>query len=227
MNRSIILLLLCSIWMLCPGCTKEVPEMTFHEQLYYDAVSDAEVCEESEISELITLQEGKNLLVSWNNFPEEFAEGGCYTASADLELWCVSFDELKSWMQQNSAEVSDWTLRLEQLIGLPEGFGYTHFTAFYVTPEDVIRPAYQPDVQKQLTADMLDGSALGDYAAWFQGNEQWSYEDSAWPWTRLGYTYDWAEGHERGLCEFLILPGKEVEVAWTVTTDELIAMMLE
>ena len=75
--------------------------------------------------------------------------------------------------------MEDWTLRLEQLIGLPADFGYTHFAAFTVTPEDVIRPAYQPDAQKQVAAADLDGSALGGCAAWFEGNTQWAYVDSA------------------------------------------------
>ena len=50
----------------------------------------------------------------------------------------------------------------------------------------------------------------------------------AYPWTRLGYTYDWNEaGDEYGLTEFIILPGSEVEIEWTLTTDEFIAWLSE
>ena len=52
--------------------------------------------------------------------------------------------------------------------------------------------------------------------------------DSAYPWTRLGYTYDWADnGQEYGLSEFLIRQGAEVEVAFTMTTEEFIAWLGE
>lgn len=190
--------------------------------LYKTALEDAKVAESDEIFPLYELKDGENLLLSWNDMPQEFPVGEFYTVKEDLQLWCVAFEELKCWYEKNAEGVTNWTKRLEQLIGLPGGTGYTHFTAFMVRPEDVIRPAYQTDPQKQMTEDLLDGSALGKYEEWFQQNEKWSYREAEWPWTRLGYTYDWAEGRERGLCEFLLLPGKEVRVEWTVTTEELI-----
>lgn len=190
--------------------------------LYKNAIEDARVAEEDEIFPLYELKDGENLLLSWNDMPHEFPEGEFYTVKSDLQLWCFAYDELKCWYKKNTDVVTDWTRRLEQLIGLPMDTGYTHFTAFSACPEDVIRPAYQTDPQKQMGQELLDGSALGKYEAWFRENENWSYRESEWPWTRLGYTYDWAEGHERGLCEFLLLPGSEVKVEWTVTTEELI-----
>lgn len=198
-----------------------------NEELYAKAVEDAKICKENEIEELFALSEGENLLVSWNNFPGEFPVGEYYTAVPELELWCISYEEFENWYSENSKGVKDWNLRLEQLIGLPPEFGYTHFTAFTVKAEDVIRPAYQPDPTEQVTADILDGSALGEHSEWFAGNEQWSYVDSAWPWTRLGYTYDWSEGNEKGLSEFLILSGSEVKVEWTITTEEFLELFEE
>ena len=61
------------------------------------------------------------------------------------------------------------------------------------------------------------------YAKWFNDNILWSYFDSAYPWTRLGYTYDWADnGKEYGLTEFLIIPNSEALVEFTLTTEEFI-----
>lgn len=223
MKKLSLLLAVVLLFSLCAACGGQ--EKPSNEELYAAAVEDAKTCKKNEISKLVELADSGNLLISWNSFPEEFPVGSTYIPRSDLEIWCISYEELQTWYSRNSKGVTDWTERLEQLIGLPEGFGYTHFTAFIADADDVIRPAYQPDPQKQVTKADLDGSALGEYAAWFEGNTQWSYVDSAWPWTRLGYTYDWAQGQERGLCEFLLLTGSEVGVEWTVTTEELIAML--
>jgi len=196
-----------------------------NRDLYINAIEDAKISEEDEIFPLYELHSGENILLSWNSFPAEFTVGSTYTAGNKLQLWCISFDELKVWYQDNKEGVTDWDMRFKQLIGLPEDYNYTHFTAFGVMPSDVIRPAYQPDPQKQITPAMLDGSSLGEYEEWFRQNEHWSYREAEWPWTRLGYTYDWAEGHEKGLCEFIILPGAEINVKWTVTTSQLIKIL--
>ena len=193
-----------------------------NRDLFINAIEDAKVSEADEIFPLYELADGENILLTWSNFPEVFPVGEYYSTKRDYQLWCFALEELKCWYRGNSEGVANWQNRLEQLLGLPENRGYTHFTAFTVYPIDVIRPAYQTDPQKQITADMFDGSMLGKYEEWFRDNENWSYRESEWPWTRLGYTFDWAPGRERGLCEFLILPGAEVKVEWTVTTDELI-----
>lgn len=198
-----------------------------NEELYAAAVEDAKLCESAEIAEVFELSEGENLLITWNNFPEEFPVGEYYTAAAELEIWCISFEEFEDWFAGNSKGIENWNLRLEQLTGLPPEFGYTHFTAFTVKPEDVFRPAYVTDPTLQITAESLDGRFLGEYSEWFSGNIKWSYEDSAWPWTRLGYTYDWSEGNEKGLSEFIIKSGAEVRVEWTVSTEEFVAMFGE
>ena len=80
----------------------------------------------------------------------------------------------------------------------------------------------------QVEVTDLDGKSLGEYEAWFNGNIIYSYFTSDYPWTRLGYTYDWAEdSDEYGLTEFLILGGTSAEVGFTMTTDEFIRYMAD
>ena len=44
-----------------------------------------------------------------------------------------------------------------------------------------------------------------------------------YPWTRLGYTYDWADnGQAYGLSEFIVKQDSDVKVAYTVELDEMI-----
>lgn len=198
-----------------------------NSELYKNAIEDARIAETDEIFPLYELKDGDNLLLSWNAFPEKYPVGEFYEVKEYPQMWCVAYEELKEWYFENCTGVTDWDERFRQLLGLPEHSWYSHFTAFTVSPENVIRPAYQTDPGKQISEDMLDGSMLGKYEEWFRQNEHWSFREAEWPWTRLGYTFDWAEGREKGLCEFLILPGAEVRVEWTVTTAELVDKLSE
>jgi hypothetical protein len=51
-----------------------------------------------------------------------------------------------------------------------------------------------------------------------------SYGDNGYPWTRLGYTYDWhPDTPETGLSEYVIPQGSTVEVHANVETREYCA----
>ena len=55
-----------------------------------------------------------------------------------------------------------------------------------------------------------------------------SYFYGSYPWTRLGYTYDWADnGTEYGLTEFIVNSGAEVEVEFTQNMDEFLDQLCQ
>ena len=119
-------------------------------------------------------------------------------------------------------------MRLEQLIGLPKDSGYTHFSAFWVSPDDIIRPAYTFDITKSDMSAEFTKVPEQTFLEWFNSNIEWSYQESAYPWTRIGYTYDWADnGTEFRLSEFLIKKGSDVEVEFTYTTEEFLNWLSE
>ena len=207
--------------------------------LYEAAVRDAAFADEDEIMPLVELTRESDLvtwdaagervlLFSWHGTPDAYREGDSIAAS-EAEIWAFTDREMIRWYRENKAGVKDWTLRLEQLIGLPVGSGCTHVSAFLVRPEDVVRPAYVTDI----TAQMLRRSQSAEDTAfarwhktWFDANTLFSYYESAYPWTRLGYTYDWADnGREYGLSEFLILPGSALEITFTKSTQDFIAYL--
>ena len=214
------------------------PDDTTTADLYATAMQDAVFADESEIRELVTItkesdmvtwnEDGtKVLMLSWHRYPDSYQAGQSFTCAYG-EVWVFTDREILAWYEDNADGVTDWTLRLEQLIGLPENKGYTHVSAFWVDTNEMIGPAYVTDITAQITPSSLDASALGDYKDWFDGNIIWSYFDSAYPWTRLGYTYDWGNGgDEYGLSEFIILPDSEIEVAWTVSMDTFLTMLSE
>lgn len=63
-----------------------------------------------------------------------------------------------------------------------------------------------------------------EYVAWFNDNAVYSYCKNTYPWTGLGYTYDWADnGEEYGVSEFLVNDGAEVNVEFTKTLEDFIS----
>jgi len=161
-------------------------------------------------------------------------EGGeCPTYRYDS--WVTVVPEIKNFFGPAQPE----SLRIAQLLGLPPtaatsgGTGeYKYMLEMWVSPQDLFRPC--PDTEISDTASetsfptdsfrMLDpnnkvratvGPEYGvfkSYSSWFTNQASYSYtmEASPYPWTRLGYTYDWGSSNHVGLSEF-VLHGRKVD----------------
>ena len=216
------------------GCGAPAPAA---EELWAAAMQDAVFSEDSEVMELVTLtredphviwdESGERvLLLTWHDY-EDACEPGGPVPSGGGDIWATSLGEMAAWYGEHREGVTDWQLRFAQLLGVHADEGYTRFTGFWVPPEEVLRPAYQTDVTLQVE-NGYDRLQEGPYKDWFDQNILWSYFESDYPWTRLGYTYDWSGGDsEYGLTEFLVPGGSGAEIAFTCTTDELVLWLEE
>ena len=213
------------------GCESETSASI--DELWGAAMADAVFSEDSEVMELVCLtpqdpqviwdEAGERvLLVTWHSYEEPCEPG---EALEHKDIWATSLGELTGWYLENGSSVTDWELRFAQLLGVHSDEGYTRFTAFWVEPSEVIRPAYVTDVTAQMEngyGQMTDPA----YREWFDENILYSYFESEYPWTRLGYTYDWSGGDSAyGLTEFLIADGSEAEIAFTYSTEEFVAWL--
>ena len=211
------------------GCGAPAPTT---EELWTAAMEDAVFSEDSEVEKLVTLTAGdphviwdesgeRVLLLTWHDY-EDPCEPGGPVPSGGGEIWATSLGEMTAWYGEHYAGVTDWDLRFAQLLGVPGDGEYTRFTGFWASPADVIRPAYGTDVTAQME-NGYDQLREGPYKDWFDQNILWSYFESEYPWTRLGYTYDWSGGEsEYGLTEFLISDSSQTEIAFTRTTEEFV-----
>lgn len=206
------------------------------DELFANAVRDAVFADEDEILPLVNIrkgaknviwsEDGKSVLVAFmHKYPDS------YPAGEEIELkwgnvWCVSAGEFHEWMKNSKENVKNWTERLHQLMGMPYSKGYNTVTALWVDASLIYRPAYVTDANaemKNVLQKTGDEEFDTKYKEWFDGNIIWSYFDSAFPWTRLGYTYDWADnGTEYGLSEFLVFSGAKAKVEYTYTVDEFV-----
>jgi hypothetical protein len=161
-------------------------------------------------------------------------EGGeCPTYKYDS--WVTVVPEIKNFFGLARPE----PMRIAQLLGLPptaatsgDAGEYKYMLEMWVSPQDLFRPC--PDTEISDTAcetsfptdsfRMLDpdnkvratvGPEYGvfkTYSSWFTNQASYSYTMGAspYPWTRLGYTYDWGSDNHTGLSEF-VLHGRKAD----------------
>nr|WP_295278559.1 hypothetical protein [uncultured Blautia sp.] len=200
--------------------------------LFDQSVEDAMIIDHNEILPVVSLdegqpyavydEEGRILLYTFHKYPDSYPDG----ADVKLEwgnVWTFTGGELEDWYQKNKDGVTDWPARLRELIGLRPDNEANCFTAMWAKPEDVFRPAYVSDIGTVEMADSFSEDVDADYKEWFDANIISSYFDGEYPWTRLGYTYDWADnGTKYGLSEFIVKQDSDVKVAYTVSLEDML-----
>lgn len=93
------------------------------------------------------------------------------------------------------------------------------------TGQGIFRPCANPDPTATSCGNSLTGTPA--YTQWFANNMLSSYivgadmTSTGFPWTRLGYTYDWApdSADARGAQEYVIPAGSTVTVTAIVTPE--------
>jgi hypothetical protein len=142
------------------------------------------------------------------------------------EIWVTPVPQLRDFCRGIGLAGPDLALRVNQYLGLRAEWTYPHIVEFWVHPEDLFRPCADPEIDDQACA--LEGGHRGARAsvsrphhAWYCPKRARSYlEKDGLPWTRLGYTYDWAEGGgEVGASEYVIADGASVELYTDVGLD--------
>ena len=206
---------------------------------YLDAIGDARTAEASEVAddlvailpsnEYLVWDQGRVLAVTWTSWPGYNSLVGSTIATTRL-TWVTAVPQVIDFCRDQGLAVADRTLRLEQLMGLPPNNGKTFFVELWVDPADLFRPSPDPEITD--TTAGLVFAANGDqlhrvsadsvvsHRAWFENLRRVSYTEGTggFPWTRLGYTYDWARGSEEGMSEFVLQAGAQVTVAAVVGT---------
>lgn len=228
-KRVIIVTLLTMLAATMGACGKESQNQS---DLYEQSVEDAVFAEEDEIMELVSLtseddrvtwdDQGRVLLLTFHRYPDSYPEGETVTLEWG-EVWTFTEKEMASRFAEEMKEDKDYDLALKHLLGLPQEKESTTVTAFWVDPEDVLRPAYQMDATDGSMTVTLSDDVDEEDKAWFDQNILDSYFYGDYPWTRLGYTYNWGgHGTEYGVTEFLVKAGAQVEVEYTKTEEEFV-----
>ncbi|HYW58635.1 MAG TPA: hypothetical protein VE934_16925 [Polaromonas sp.] len=225
------------------GCATVAPRDSSTTALYEAAIADAAVASPRKVSPLMPLPAGDKVrVVSWvteNRMPCKPPESACPTTTPPAPIWVTLAGEVR-------ARCSAWGLRgnalrqrLEQLLGLPldppPQFRKARFVTMEVARERLDRPCLgidetnpqspvctvgiqansAPDVRDYVLRQMADSFVVGGPAG------------PGYPFTRLGYTYDWnpvnARPNHYGASEFLVQANTPATVIAQQDTDDYCA----
>ncbi len=210
------------------------------QKLYVAAVEDAKDARPDEISYALVpivarneklswkkSGQGEDLVLtatwtSWTGYDDKIGEN----VTLERPIWVTTVPELKDFCEKNRPIFPDMNLRLEQLLGLPPGNGKTRVLELWANPDDLFRPSPDPEItdreaELDFPASTNFVTVSPDHIAWFTDLKEKSYGPDGYPWTRLGYTYDWGNPEsEVGLSEFVIRVGAKVYVHTVTETME-------
>lgn len=163
---------------------------------------------------------------------------GSYTPPPDIaSVWVTLAPQVKVFCQRLMATADgnvryDPAFRLKQYMGLNPNYRYERFVEMWVNVDDVFRVCPDPEINDHTCRLSFDDNnppsvkAVKDYPAFFEKLVATQYQPGpfAAPWTRLGYTYDWARGVRNvGASEFMLVPNAHYLVDAAYTTLEYCA----
>jgi hypothetical protein len=172
---------------------------------------------------------GRVLMETWTDdqyYPKYHKAGDVITVSSAHLIWVSSPVETKGWVMDHAVSAENLTPRLKQLFGMPPDADKTYFVEFWVNPADLFRPSPDPeatDREAELAFPVSPFVTISqEYKDWFNNLVSISYtSDTAHPWTRLGYTYDWGNPYNHvGPSEWVISAGASVEIASIAKTGQ-------
>jgi hypothetical protein len=162
---------------------------------------------------------------------------GQWLKRAPSEIWVTAEPYLQKFCAAFTAahgnDIEELTLRLEQRLGLPPVSNKTAFLEIRLespAPDVIFRPCMSP-------ATSTTNCPLGPPREAEDAHKNWIYQQyyssfgqsrlSSFPWTSLGYTFDWAPDPQGagqfqrfGESEFVIRTGAPLQIVRAVSTAE-------
>jgi len=204
---------------------------------YRAAVRDAEVPEPEEISKALTAilpgdpklswQDGRVKVVTWLSYDTYDNLAGQSYTTGNWYTWVTVLPEIIEFFVNHPTSRQCAPIRIAQLLGMPPETRHSRFAELWVDPRDLFRPSADPEITDHEAEigfpDTLNPflTISPDYKAWFHYQAAATYGEDGFPWTRLGYTYDW-RGPETGLSEFVLRPHSTVIVGGVKSTQTYI-----
>lgn len=145
--------------------------------------------------------------------------------------WVTTSPEMLDFLKkQNLADSAALHLRIAQVLGMPPDTKNDYFVEFWVYPENLFRPTPDPEITDQEAELYFPATASEKHRKWFLNEMTAKYDTnttSAFPWTRLGYTYDWANpSYPVGLSEFVVDTSSVITVKKAYSSAQYYQMSL-
>ena len=202
--------------LLTSGCsTLQLSSVSETEKRNYEkAISDAAVIEKAEIVPLPVIDKKKKNIrvVTWTKYHSSYPVGKETTLKWG-EVWVTLDKDIKSKCRNFYKKTL--THDLQKLLGLPlDSSGKRSFVVLEVDADSLFRPCANPSLQARECSSRFPKDVSPEHISWYAHHSALSYKfEKGYPWTRLGYTYNWKLGaDEVGVAEFVVKKGSKAEV---------------
>jgi hypothetical protein len=159
-------------------------------------------------------------MVSWKNKPSYWHKDTFANVGAKYAVWVTVAPFIQQKCKVYFQEEKDPEMRLRQLLGLQPFTIESDFVEIWVRPADLFRPCPDPETTDTECSLDLPENVSDEHRQWFNHIRAVQYNDCndtqfnkyGYPWTQLGYTYDWNPKNPThvGLSEFVIKSNAEV-----------------
>jgi len=159
---------------------------------------------------------------------------GDFVQAASFETWVTVEPHLRdlcrTFMQNRKIDAAKLEQRLEQRLGLAPASSKTDFVRIRLEkpgPDVIFRPCVDSAADHANCNVGPPSNVSADYRLWFLQQYYSSYGQSLiseFPWTSLGYTFDWASASGKsfqrfGESEFVIHSGAPIQVLEVLSTN--------
>ncbi|HYL35203.1 MAG TPA: hypothetical protein VEV17_04765 [Bryobacteraceae bacterium] len=229
----------------CVPSKREARELQRSWEAYEGAVSAARLPRRYAVRKmLLTLRPDQPVnVIAWvrEDQADRFkAASSEWVKRAPSETWVTIEPHLqefcRAFVRDHRPDQAKLTRRLEQRLGLSPASSKTYFVRMRLDqpgPSVIFRPCVDPAADEAGCSLGPPSKAPPDHRLWFYQQYYSSYGQSLiseFPWTALGYTFDWAPGPSKaspfqrtGESEFVIRKDAPIEVLDVVTTSQYCA----
>jgi len=210
---------------------------------YLAAVADAVLRAPDEVSNSLVAIDAKRSVkvVTWVRADEldglKDRRNGAWLRRAPSDIWVTVAPKLKEFCQtfvkSRFASLEQLMLRLEQRLGLPPGSSKSAFVEIVIRDPSRTKNLFRPCANPAVTTNTCGVDPPADvirerHRNWFYRQYYYSFgaaQSDRYPWTGLGYTFDWAGAEagqsgfvEQGESEFVIPQGAAIRIESAVGT---------
>lgn len=204
------------------------------DQMYQNAIEDTMIAKPNEIySGLVPIVETNPtlfwqgdagnrsvLVVTFTKYASSYPVGETVNTTWG-DTWVTTVPEIQTFFKEHVDPNANLTLRVKQLLGLTANSTGEYFVEMWVNPQTLFRPTPDNEITDTTARLTFPVSATIEYKTWFNNNIIYSYFPEKYPWTRLGYTYDWGNSNSHiGVSEFVLNQNSLVTVKSVTPTAE-------
>ncbi len=195
---------------LITGCANRATKSTLHDE-YRQSIYESAVFNSTHIRPLKAVPGDTVTVLTWTSRESAGKYYPLGKSSLGIDLWVTLVPEVKE--QCLAFNDDSLNLRMQQLLGLPPKTEDRMFVEMRIAKRDLFRPCYNPDITELQCGNEFQDTTSEKYKAWIADQFSSRYSVNGYPWTRLGYTYDWnSETDIYGASEFIAKKGSEIEV---------------